>query len=434
GALEDLENWTTLYGTDASLGPVAVDRFFEAFGITMPWMTGTTREYHESVRTWAVIDGMRIAQNQMGEPPTDPAERKAYIEEMVERGERYAMGTYLLRSITGMTLPFSVQIEDEGKEQMSALWGLINSLPEDESGVPSALIDSVLTEYPNLEPYMTGKNQDTRLAENPQETLDEYMQAVKDGKIKIRSAEDWAVFALGMNSYSVYQSRVNAIYEAATTPADWILDFNAKNAVQRERMAWQDFLDATQDVDNFLPGQTQSFADMFNTYQEYKDARDGESERLSREQERLLDFDFAMKEFAKYFSPNPDTSDDYFKLRDAAFQALGGKPQGEIAQAQAWYFGKISERYYTKRDELYKKLDGLNDDEKAPVFQQLRDLANEFNKVWVNKQHPEWGEFPSPEEYVFAKLDPEDQERSVTEWATLPVYFLTQFQREQIGY
>ncbi len=433
GALEDVEQWTTLYGTDASLGPVAVDRAFEAFGIYMPWMSGTTKEYHEAVRTWAVIDGMRIARERLGEPPTDPEERKAYIEDLLEQGERYAMGTYLLRSITGMTLPFSVQISDEGKEQTSALWGLVNSLPED-GPVRGSLIDSVLTEYPNLEPYMTGKTQDTRLAEDPNETLDEFMDAVKSGKIEIRSAEDWAVFSLGMNSYSIYQSRVNAIYENATSPADWILSFNAKNAVQRERMAWQDFLDSTQDVDNFLPGQTQSFADMFNTYQEYKDARDGETERLSREQERLLDFDFAMKEFARYFSPNPDTSDDYYALRDAAFEALGGQPSSDIGKAQQWYFGEVSAAYYDQRDALYEKLDGLNDDEKAPVFQKIRNLADKYNKDWVNSANPEWGEFPSPEEYVFMKLDPEDQERQVADWATLPAYFLTEFQREQVGY
>lgn len=194
-------------------------------------------------------------------------------------------------------------------------------------------------------------------------------------------------------------------------------------------------MDLSAVADNFLPGQTQSFADMFNTYFGYRRMRQGEEPSLSIEQMQLLEFDRMMRDYAKYFSPNRESSDDYYKLKDLAYSALDstGK-QSELARGVSWWFDKVNSPYYDKLDKLYEKLDATNDRDKPLVYQEIRNLADRYSRAWVNDKHPEWGEFPSPEEYVFAKLSPKDQELQIGQWAALPAHFLTEFQREQVGY
>jgi hypothetical protein len=44
------------------------------------------------------------------------------------------------------------------------------------------------------------------------------------------------------------------------------------------------------------------------------------------------------------------------------------------------------------------------------------------------------GTFPTPEEYTFAKKSPQEQRENVAHWAALPSEYLTEFQRQQVGY
>jgi hypothetical protein len=237
-----------------------------------------------------------------------------------------------------------------------------------------------------------------------------------------------------MNSYSIYQSHLDAIFEeAGDTPAEWLVNFAGKAEVEEEKRKWQQFLDLSGVRDNFLPGQDQSFRDMFENYQQFRRIHEGEAPDLSLEQERLLEFDSLMDEYGKYFSPNPESSDDYFKLRDQAYAALSGV-KSEMGKGVSWWFDTVSKDYYNKRDELYKKLDKTNDRDKALVYQEIRQMAAQYDHPWKNPSHPKWGVFPSPEEYVFLRLGPRDREQQVAEWANLPATFLTEFQREKVGY
>jgi hypothetical protein len=446
GALNDIlpdeplkmaEDYLTLYGTDSSLGPLSVDRFSEAFGFTMPWMTNTTQQYHEDTRTWAVIDGMRLAWPKMieefGPPPdatTDPKAAEKWAEAWLNQGEHYATTTYIMRGIAGMTLPFSIQIEDEGKQDIAVMWTFLNSLPQDdESGFKSAYIRSVLASNPKLQPYMTGKTLDTRLVDDPSESQDQFMQAVRNGDIKIRSAQDWSVFAIGSNVMSHFQAQKQTIYDTMTTPAEFMVDFEAQRALDEIDRQQDVYLDSTTVVDNYLDGQTQSFKDMWETWEGYNRLRDGKTTpRLSVEEQTILEISQLEDEIAKYFSRNPETSDDYYKIKDLIYEKLDYEPTSALGQAKSWYFDKVQSGYYDALDKLYKP--GMT----AEDFQKIRDHANEYNHRWVNADHPEWGEFAPPEEYAFLKLTSEDQQREVAGWADLPAYFLTEFQREQVGY
>lgn len=456
GKLDWAEDAFTLFGAEQSLGPIAWDRLWEAhFDQPLPWVMGQSRTAHENQQTWAKIDGARIYM--MNNPMPDfrdfdedgdgrlseeeDAElriaNRAYVEELALASDRYATNLYMIRGFSSMLLPFSLRLEDEGKSQMQTLWATIDALPDDERGrFGSAIISGWLAENPQLEGYMTGKTLDMSLAEDPNRTLDEYMDMVAEHPEMVRSFDDWVVFSMGMNSYGVFQSRLNEIYEEAAgePPADWLANFDAKEALEVERLAFEDFKDWSTDVDNFLPDQTQSFMDMLNVSEEYRARRDGDSPRLSRAQEALLDFNTQFKEYAKYFSPNPESADDYFAMREAAFEALRRAGGSAISQAQNWWFEQVSDGYYDKLDKLYTKLDRTNQRDHAPIFQEIRDLAAEYHEPRTNPEHPEWGEFRSPEELLFTKMSNKDQETQLTQWADLPPEFLTEFQREQVGY
>src|SRR3989304_4589740 len=175
--------------------------------------------------------------------------------------------------------------------------------------------------------------------------------------------------------------------------------------------------------------QTQSFADMFNEYMEFKRIQHGKSRLLSVEQQQLLEWDSIGKEFARYFGPNPESSDDYYKLKDAAYAALEVAGTGSpLTQAQNWWFDTISNPYYEKLDPLYNDvLDRTNVRDKPLVYMQIRNLPDQFTKPIVNETHPEWGEFVSPEENVFIKLNRADRRRQTAEGAHLPATFLPEF-------
>jgi hypothetical protein len=54
--------------------------------------------------------------------------------------------------------------------------------------------------------------------------------------------------------------------------------------------------------------------------------------------------------------------------------------------------------------------------------------------MFTNPEHPEWGEFPSPEMYSWALKSPKDQDRLRAKWAANPADWLTEFQRDQVNY
>jgi len=252
---------------------------------------------------------------------------------------------------------------------------------------------------------------------------------------------DYAVFSMGTTQMGIFQSRLNAIYEeAGKEPGPWLLNFGARQEIKDIRREMQLFLDSSTVVENYIAvdgiTQSKSFNEMWEQYTQFRDMHEGETPSLTAEQQHLLDFDTEMDEFALYFSPNPDSSDEYFKLREAAFNALpeGGGP---LSQGTNWWFNEVSSPYYDELDQLYKKKDRANERDQGLVFMEIRRFSDSYNKPWTNPEHPEWGEFPSPEAYVFAKLqakDPVAARQQVTEWAARPATWLTEFQREQVGY
>ena len=181
--------------------------------------------------------------------------------------------------------------------------------------------------------------------------------------------------------------------------------------------------------------QSKSFAEMFREYQEFRDIhQQGIEPNLSLQQQHLLDFEGAMDEYGKYFSSVPDKSEDYFKMKEEAYAALGD-PKGALARGTAWWFENVNNPYYDQLNVLWDTLHSLNVRDRAPVYAEIRHLSDSYNHEWSNADHPEWGtDFPSPEMYVFSRLSPNLQERQITEWANLPATFLTEFQREQVGY
>jgi hypothetical protein len=272
--------------------------------------------------------------------------------------------------------------------------------------------------------------------DDPDESFDEYMEAVRSGAVKVRTPEEFAIFALGMNAYSIYQSRVDAIWaEAGDTPAERLLNFGAREDAAALRDAWDDFLDYTRTLPPAL-GMTQSFADMFEQYQNYISARDADAPRLSIEQQQFLEFDRSMRDMSTYFSPNPETSADYYKMRDRIYTTLDRMgTSSDMAKATNWWYDGVQGPYYDKVNALYDKLDALphDDPKRGLIYNQIRELADSY-AVITNAEHPEWGEFPPPEAYAFAKLSAPEQRQQVASWAAMKPEWLTRFQREQVGF
>jgi hypothetical protein len=285
---------------------------------------------------------------------------------------------------------------------------------------------------------MVGKTLDRRHFDNPNEDLQAFMAATasvdKNGEplIDVRDPNEYILFSFGMNSYSLHMARVAQIRErAGKTPGEVLMNFGVKEELAQERDNWNAFLDWS-DGETARLGYKNSLRSMIDAYNQYKAIRRGDKVSITLDQQRLIDFDQSMRNYARFFDYNPETAGKYAKMRGAAYDALFesiGAPS-ELSKGISWWYDNVADPYYTKLDKLYGQLDTSHD--QGLIYTQIRKLTDSYNRVWSNPEFE--GTFPSPEEYVFAKKTPKEQTQAIAHWAYLPGDYLTEFQREQVGY
>lgn len=441
-----LEDWSTMFGSDTSFGPHSLDMIWQTThgGDAPPWVFGRTAAMQEANYQFAITDGMRLAMNEIPAPVWregfNAEELKAFnkaqadwLVEIAERGNRYAHGMYFLKAVIGSALPFSISITDETRAEYGHLWEMLNRMPGGSEGqLARSMYSSVLAANPEMGAYAVPKSLDMRDVDDPERSIEAYMAGIADGTIKVRGDKEWALFAWGSTSRALHYATLSRIRrEAGDTMAERMMNREANNQLEAENLKWETFLDWSEQSTKDL-GYSQSLKDMFNTYDQYRVAR-GDEPQITTEQQALIDFDRSYKGYAQYFQYNYETADAYFKARELAYAALG-KSKSEYGKATSWYFKKVGDPYYDKRDKLFESLKYVQPYETGLVFNKIARLTERYNHGFVNPDHPEWGTYPSPEEYSWSQKDPKDQARLSAKWATLKPQWLTEFQRNQAGY
>jgi hypothetical protein len=440
-----LEDWSTMFGSDTSFGPHSLDMIWEAvFNEAPPWVFGRTKQLMEAQKEWAIKDGMRLAQNEIPapvwRPDFTPEEERAYtkaeaeyVSEVASRGMRYSTGIYWFKAIVGSALPFSVSVTDKDKDDYGKMWEFLNRLPSGQSGaLVSSVYRSVLAQHPEFAVYAVPKGLDMRDVDDSERSLKAYMEGTAAGQIPQPDDRMWALFSQGSVSRTLHYATLARIRrESGETFGERLMNKDARDALDAENASWEQFL-TWSDLNTAELGFKQSLSDMFSAYDAWR-AKNNDAAPIASSQQSLIDFDRDLNRYDQFFDYNYETSGNYQKKLGAAYEALTAAfPMSEEARAKGWYFNDVQDDYYRKRDNLYESLQYSKD--QSVVFSKLRQLADKYNHPFTNADHPDWGEFPSPELYSWSQKSEKDQRRLQAQWAANPADWLTEFQRGAAGY
>jgi len=275
---------------------------------------------------------------------------------------------------------------------------------------------------------------DMRDVDDPERSIQAYMDGIADGSIKVKDDKEWALFAWGSLSRTLHYAKLARIRrESGDTFGERLMNREAHDALDEENQSWETFMTWSEGATRQL-GYSQSLKDMFNTYDQYRMNR-GDLGLISSTQQKLIEFNRDMKRYEQFFDYNYETAGRYFKATADAYAALAqAYPHSEEAQAKSWYFNDVVDGYYKKRDSLYASLETAKPEDVGKIYSELRKVSDRANHDFENGKHPEWGTFPSPEAYSWSQKSPKDQDRLKARWVLEPAEWLTEFQRGVVGY
>ena len=458
---KELENWVAPYGTDASFMGANVDNFLIAIGLggKLPWMTSTTREFQKAMETSAILDGQR-QYFQQNPPPVRPPEWETWgtlerdawtdtvlapwVRAMIDYGEHYKTKKYLTKVVTGMVMPFSMQTSDEGQEELAQMWAYLQPFEDaqaDPSGnINSSIISTFLLEHPEMEAWMTGKYFDGRPDSSEIESFNDFVQAIKDGEVSVKSPEDFAVSLYARNSLNFAYRRREAVWKRIKNRPDpvwaYLMDPKLKDELDDINGQIADFRDYMGTVGSEIPGQTKPYSIFAEEEQAIKDLRSGAPSTtpdLTHTQEQMKELGYLVKELDKYVKLDPEAieTEKYYKMQSKISEVTASLyPQNDPFYTAVGKFYDMNADYWEQNARLYDELDASEPADDPIIYNKIRNLNKRFDHPEPYKGH----RFPSPEEYAFNLRTPEEQDQKVASWATLPAVYLTQFQREQVGY
>jgi hypothetical protein len=138
-----------------------------------------------------------------------------------------------------------------------------------------------------------------------------------------------------------------------------------------------------------------------------------------------------LSEFDRFVALDPEKSDDYQGLLNKVFKKLGESPSADwFDDAKQYFYEHVNGPYYDRYIPLLEKIDETAVRFRAPLYDELRALARRFHDPRTHDGIV----FPSPEEYQWSRWNPKEQRSKVAHWAALNPMYLTEFQREQVGY
>jgi hypothetical protein len=122
------------------------------------------------------------------------------------------------------------------------------------------------------------------------------------------------------------------------------------------------------------------------------------------------------------------------KLRAAQAQyydSIGGQKNASPLQKNlAWFFDKVS-KYSDETESLYNQAVALGDagQDASGIYAQITSIKNKYNNLSRNGV-----KYPSVDEFFFGSKTPQERKYALANWATKPISWLSDWQREKLGY
>ena len=360
----------------------------------------------------------------------------AWIDELNDRGINKAQGNMALMAASTIISPMSLSTTTAEQK----MWNKFTAdLYGDDTNPSDPLtewqreqIESWVSDHPEASVYAAsiygyGEPQE----DFPEETDEDlqFEQDLRSERRKVLSPEEYIKSVVYYDSLRYYdQQTKEAMRSVSPTndPFELLTNWEAASAAtDQQRRDWRHFLALHEDIDTFRREQKLLRAEA-----------NGEAETMNYNAVRISEAIGLMKDIAPMLNGEEAMRPQEVTAVMGQLSALRseygefGKAETETDKAIDWWFGEVLDPYLDKTSKLYTEADKLRSYglDPSPIYEEIRQLNNESSQTYKGRSAP------TPEEFFFGNRSRKEQQVSLNTWASRPVAWLSDFQREQVGY
>jgi len=446
GPLKAVFDMLTPYGPEVNLGPAWLGRAWWAVSKGRgpnngaPPLEVFSSRYQRQLWVGTVIDAMRVIDaKQKKDTGTGILEQIATMPEGSEKDHAYAeflqqaetMGRHFftVRAVTGALLPAQPSYYWPNNDEAQAFYEALNKIPQG-SPARQQLYDQFIGEHPNLVPYLVGKSVADPEVKRPTDakggfSIEEYWRQVRDGARTRLSPDQWERYAAGSVDYQMIQHDYRVqVAQTGDTAAERLRNYSAVMDASNRRAAALERLSQTNPL-----------------WKAQWDIQLGESQAAkgiaaqTYQQQVAANFARDVKVVTDLVNDTPLAEQiDLGALRTARralLDAYGSgystvADQGGVDGDVARYFRDVMDPYFNQIDALYAKAALVPKDQRAPLYEQVRELRNTFTA-------PAGEGLPAPEEVLYGMADQEQRVNLQLKRAGQPPGWLSGFQLQTVG-
>jgi hypothetical protein len=450
------------YGPEASILPQPISFLHEAvFGEAPPWEF-LSPEYSKAQWDRTFDMGIQYAYNDLGEqgiyppkpedfgefdkesgtwdltPENEAAYRQAsdeYLHRLFDLGKDYAQGQAWVRLMGSTVMPMSLYSNSTEREAYTKFWNDM-VVPEGfgSAGLSerqSNLISSYLEDHPNslgFATFTTISGEKTKDLPFSESLDDAWYDAFYTGERKTATPEEFALKVMANESRRFYQAKLDKkLHEISPDMDPWELltsGYERNRALAQYNEEWDRYLFLNPEVDAQLREQSALWADQNDVpIRSFEAERLGETLQLLKQISPMLTGESGIR---------PQELREVSGQISELYSETGtfGKPNTKTEKSMAWWYENVMSPYIDKTADLYAEADrltslGLN---ASHIYDQIRAVSNEAPPKYKGQT------VPSAEEVFFGNRTPQEQEAAKVGWTSRPVTWLSDFQRETVGY
>jgi hypothetical protein len=467
-AIDAMGQWLLPYGPDIQLGPVSFNALYEAFTGDVSPLEVASKDVQETQWQYSVDTATAQTFMQMADeapkvtdyvPNGDvgkatPAERAAFqaatakwMDELESRSNMRARVWAGVRGIASLAWPAAIRITDDAYEaqrniyaQLLKLAGLPEGIQIDPKSDLAELVDKVrsspegqklyddfLDRFPNADLYLAPRK--IRTAPIPGQAKEDrfYNRAVNSNGENL-SQDDFISLGMYLRSYRFHQGRIDDIVgEAAKDQPGAAGAVNVLNN-------WGDYQKRADAESASWDAYGEFNADGRRLFEKLlqKGATDPDRPQFTIEQEWMLEILRDLDHVLPLLEEGGQKPEGYSDIRRSILDALEagkaqfGEPKNPVLKFVGQWFEKVANPYFDARSALFKEADALPRSERGPIFDKLKELADQQKATRIGGTL-----FPTVEQWQWTASADKDELRA--KWASRPIEWLTEFQRDKVG-
>lgn len=358
-----------------------------------------------------------------------------FITDLMAEGKDYARGVAWTRLLGSTVAPMSLYTTSTEREDWTEFWNSV-VVPEGfgSQGLSDSqheLIDGFLSDHPNSIAFSVFYSKYGRKVRDLpfNESLDDaYYDAYYTGEKETMEAFEFSQKVMASEARRFYLAKQDAVLRKISPTNDpWELltgGFRRNTALQQNREAYDRWLFLNPEADAILKVQTARWATAENKPQQSYNAH-VVSETI-----------FNLKAIAPMLSGEESIRPDYLRETQANLAAMFseagefGKPRTKVTRTMAWWYDNVLSPYIERTAPLWEQAEhltnlGLN---ASAVYNEIRMVSNSLPRAYKGQPTPR------VEEVFYGNKGPEERAATRLSWASRPITWLSDFQRETVGY